>query len=191
MTSREATLATSSKLPLSTFHLRRLCPPVCPSHTRVKTLLSAVAKQCLGADGRTKPLTSDNGGRDEHMCGWTRYEMETTCNTCHWTTCGYLDPSLLRCGANSLLGGWRIKHSCCSPPSPRSEQPWFQLLSSCFSLALLPNRWVTMATSPWTASFLSRLSQFYHVLCPAIDLSLLYTVQENVGKAIIETDNIF
>ena len=35
------------------------------SHTRVKTLLSAVAKLCLGADGRTKP---DNGGRDEHMC---------------------------------------------------------------------------------------------------------------------------
>ena len=106
--------------------------------------------------------------------------METTCNTCHWTTCGYLDPSLLRCEANSLLGGWRIKHSCCSPPSPRSEQSWFQLLSSCFSLVLLPNRWVTMETSPWTASFLSRLSQFYHVLCPAKDLSLLYTVQENV-----------
>merc|ERR1712032_431486 len=54
----------------------------------------------------------------------------------------------------SLLGGWRTKHSCCSPPRP---QPWFQLLSSCSLPVLLQSLlpWTmasTMATSRWMAS---------------------------------------
>ena len=103
--------------------------------------------------------------------------------------------------------------------SSKIRTPWFQLLSSCFSVVLLPNpllhRWQTMATSQWTASFLSEnkicissvlislwtilflsmLSQFSDVFYPVIYQSLhtlyVYTILENVGKAIIEADKIF
>merc|ERR1712212_774697 len=60
----------------------------------------------------------------------------------------------------SLLGGWRTKHSCCSPPRP---QPWFQLLSSCSLPVLLQSLllWTmasTMATSRWMASLKNDLT---------------------------------
>ena len=76
---------------------------------------------CLGgADGSTKQVTME--ARWVQMCADKIWDQG---NTCGWPTCGYLDPGLFGGGANSLLGGWRIKRklqehhhgSSCSLPA--------------------------------------------------------------------------